>query len=54
MTLNDYIKYLTQQLWTYYTTDKKPKIKRLNTLNNHWFGLFPFTLKLFISGNKKR
>lgn len=53
MTLNAYIKYLTEQLWTYYTNDKKTKKKQPNTINNHWFGLFPFTLKLFFTENKK-
>lgn len=53
MTFNDYIKFITVQLWTYLTDEDKTRKQRTPTINNHWFGLFPLTLKLFIA-NKKR
>ena len=53
MSLNEYVKYLTVQLWTYFTGEEKTKTEKSHTINNYWFGLFPFTLKLFIA-NKKR
>lgn len=53
MTVNDYVKFLTEQLWIYLTDEDKSKRQRTPTINNHWFGLFPMTLKLFIAKKKR-
>lgn len=51
--INDYVKFMTEQLVTYMnqTKDERKKNKREKTsyvVGNKWFGLFPFTIKLLM------
>ena len=52
MNMNDYIKYLTEQLVKLinHSTDdsqftEEQEMDQVRAYSNHWFGLFPFSIK---------
>jgi len=54
MSLNDYVKYLTEQFIKVISRpskessiSEKQQMGKVYSYSNHWFGLFPFSLKLF-------
>lgn len=58
MSVNDYIKYITEQVMTHLNKSpeekrqekiqQKKKKKEKRKLTNHWFGVLPMAFKLFI------
>ncbi len=58
MSSNDYLKFLVSRMVSY--LDLPPEVRREERRNRkqswsyHWFGMLPFSLKLFINKQKGR
>ncbi|WP_078545711.1 YqzE family protein [Litchfieldia alkalitelluris] len=61
MSTNDYVKYMTQQIVSYY--DKPKQVRRETKLQkkterspfaSHWFGILPLAFSLMFKRNSKK